>query len=273
MNAFESASRITIAVLAYFTIATLSAFAVKRFGGNLKQMEERRKGVVPLLGILANLILLGVILALFLLLDKRSLSDLGTGFGLPDALFTGVSAIITVALAMVFVNGVSRAQLRQITRHRLFKGPATAGTLLLTIALLLAVSGQEEVLFRGYVVANLAVTGIFWMIVISTSIFVLIHVPTNRVGPAQIASWFLGGILLVSAYLVSGSIWVAIAVHFITDFTNVLVFNVAGRGGIYEFAPPLTAVHRAWFRAIQTLFSVALLIAIYGLHLGLHLLQ
>ncbi|HUX14726.1 MAG TPA: CPBP family intramembrane glutamic endopeptidase, partial [Spirochaetia bacterium] len=259
MSTLVFAIRITVAVVAYFTVAVLSAIAVRRFGGDLKELEERRKGIVPLLGILANLILLGVILALFLLLDRRSLSDLGTGFGLPDALFTGAAAVITVALGIAFVNAVSRVQQRQITRQKLFREPAAAGTFLLTVALLLAVSAQEEVLFRGYVIGNLEMTGLFWIIVISTAIFVIIHIPTNRVTPAQIASWFLGGILLVSVYLVSGSIWVAIAVHFITDFTNVLVFNVAGRGGIYRFTPPLTASHRAWFRAIQTVVSVALL--------------
>lgn len=66
----------------------------------------------------------------------------------------------------------------------------------------------------------------------------MIHFPTNKITAPQIASWSLGAILLAVVYMVSGSIWIAIGVHFITDFTNVVVFNVAGQGSIFRFSEP-----------------------------------
>jgi membrane protease YdiL (CAAX protease family) len=265
LNPLVSAGRIVLAVLIYFLFAFLASFVIKRFGGSIKQMEERGKGVVPLVGTVANLVILAVVLLLFMVLDKRTPTELGIGFRLQDVIFTLSAAAVTVILAVAYVYAVSRAQQHRIERQIPSSQKDSARVLLLIVGLLLAVSAQEEVLFRGYVVANLNMTTAFWIIVISTAIFVLIHLPTNRVGISQVASWILGGLLLVTVYLVSGSIWVAIAVHFVTDFTNVLVFDVAGEGSIYRFTPPLGAAHRAWFRVIQTVVSFGLMIAVYGL--------
>lgn len=81
---------------------------------------------------------------------------------------------------------------------------------------------------------------------------------------SMVAVKIAGGLLLAAAYPASGSIWIAIAVHFVTDFVNVLVFNVAGKGSLYRFEPPLTAEHRALFRVAEGAVTAAVLFAFYG---------
>jgi membrane protease YdiL (CAAX protease family) len=184
-------------------------------------------------------------------------------FGTRELHFTLTATAVSVALGIAFVRIVAVATGRSVRQSR-DVGRVGWWTTLLTVAvLLLAVSTQEEVLYRGYVAANLEMATQSWVLVISTLIFTLIHFPTNRVGPAQVVSWIVGGLLLASVYLVSGSIWTAIAIHFGTDFMNVVLFDVIGRGSIFTFDTPITVGHRTVFRVVQAVTTIALLFTFY----------
>jgi|GEM_PF-1079602 len=260
----ESAGRIVLAVAVYFIFAAVSAVLVRRFGGNLKQMEGRGSGFVPLIGTLANMAILGIVLLLFVTLDGRQLSRLGIGFGASDLLFTATSVILVGGLAIIYVHAIARSGGLQIEKNSFFAQTGALRGVALVVMLLIAVSTQEEVLFRGYIVSNLRSMSPFWIIVIATGTFAVIHVPTNKVGAAQMVSWVLGGLLLTTVYVVSGSIWVVIVLHFAIDFTNVLVFNISGQNALYRFSPPLSVGQRTWFRLIQTVATFAVLLAVYG---------
>ena len=60
-----------------------------------------------------------------------------------------------------------------------------------------------------------ATKGPRWVVVAVTStvLFTAVHLLTNRVSSYQVASWAIGGLVLVMAYLVSGSIWVPVVLH------------------------------------------------------------
>jgi len=253
-----------VAVAVYFIFAAVSAVLVRRFGGNLKEMKGRSSGIVPLIGMLANLAILGIVLVLFHTLDGRQLSRLGIRFGASDLLFTATSVIMVVGLAVIYVHVIARFGGLQIEKNSFFAKTDALRGVALAVLLLIAVSAQEEVLFRGYIVSNLRSMSTPWIVLIASVIFAVIHVPTNKVGAAQLVSWLLGGLLLTSVYVVSGSIWVAIVLHFAIDFTNVLVFNIAGQNSLYRFTPPLSVAQRTWFRLIQTVATLAVLLAFYG---------
>lgn len=137
------------------------------------------------------------------------------------------------------------------------------------LAVLLIVAAQEEVVYRGYVTLNLLTLGPGTVIVVSTSLFVLIHFLTNRVNVYQIASWVISGLVLVIAYLTSGSIWVPIFIHFAIDATNVLVFNITGQFSLFAFSPALTERQRVGYCLVYGLTTLAAILAFYGMSVKL----
>ena len=269
---WASWGRVLLGVGIYFVFAALSLLAAKLLGGDLKQMSSRASGYVPLLGAVANLLILAAILLLVVRVDKKPVGVLGLSFGLAGLGFTLSSTVVTFVLALGLVRLLGRSDKRRVERRSLGSTEQPVSFALVAVGLLLIVAAQEEVLFRGYITVNLAASGPLPVILISTGIFVVIHFPTNRVSLPQVGSWAAGGFLLALVYLVSGSIWVAVAVHFVTDYTNVLMLGVAGAGSLYHFEPALGAAHRALFRVVQGAATVAILLIFYGARFHLQVL-
>ncbi len=139
------------------------------------------------------------------------------------------------------------------------------GVLLLMLAVLAVIAVQEEVLFRGYLVLALRGAAPLLIVMVTTTIFVLIHLPTNRASGAQLFSWTIGGLVLISAYLLSGSLWVPIILHFAVDASNVLVFRITGDDGILRVDPPVRTAELARYRVLYALLMAALLLGWYGM--------
>lgn len=102
----------------------------------------------------------------------------------------------------------------------------------LRLGLLVMVPGalSEELIFRGYVLRNLTQAfGARWGILGSSLIFSALHlfnvaelVDRSLMGVVVIAvaSIFLAGILMGSAYLRTGSLWLPVLLHFSWNFTQ-----------------------------------------------------
>jgi hypothetical protein len=104
-----------------------------------------------------------------------------------------------------------------------------------------------------------------WLwVLVSTLIFAMVHFLTNRVDPAQALGWVAGGTMLALVYLMNGSIWVPVLLHFATDLTNVLVFNITGRQSLFAANPELSSLERFVFRMIQVLAVLGMAAAWYG---------
>ena len=129
---------------------------------------------------------------------------------------------------------------------------------------LVAVAVQEEVLFRGYLTLALGGLGLTYVVAGTSALFVLVHLPTNRVSRWQLSSWSIGALMLIAAYLVSGSIWVAIGLHFVTDAINVVVFRITGSHALFAFDSALSDAERASYRAFCAVLVGALLLVWYG---------
>jgi membrane protease YdiL (CAAX protease family) len=184
-----------------------------------------------------------------------------------DVLAALSGVIATFVLAVAFLAVLRRThRISALETRRPSASSADIAPMVLGLLVLASVVLQEETLNRGYVSYNLLPLGRVGILVISTVTFVLIHFLTNRANLAQVISWTISGLTLALAYLLSGSIWVPIILHYATDAANVLIFNITGRYSFFITTPALTEGQRAVFRVTYGLAITAILFAFYGLN-------
>jgi len=256
---------ILAAYLVYIFVAILTSILVRKTTGDLKDFSVRNSPRVLLLGGAANLIAMFAILSLLRFWDKNPISDLGLSFSRVDMLVGAIGFAITFALAIAFLFFLkrrNRIQTMEIVRPVSTSGQVTnmATGLIVLVAIVL----QEEVLNRGYVALNVQSLGPWGVILVSTTIFVLIHFLSNRANLYQLISWVVSGLVLVTSYLLSGSLWVPVILHYATDAANTMIFNITGQYSFFKTSPPMTEGQRAIFRIIYGIVMMILLISIYG---------
>ncbi|MEZ4863703.1 MAG: CPBP family intramembrane glutamic endopeptidase [Caldilineaceae bacterium] len=256
--------RIFVAVLAYIVLALLAAAAVRRVGSDLKEMAGRTAPQMLLIGAVTNLLVLAITLLLLLFWDRRPLQSLGLAFSSQDLDFTLIGAALIFVLATAFVGLVNQSDRFQVQFHKSLQDSYEIANLVGTLVVLLIVALQEEVLYRGYITLNLLPYGPTVVIIASTLIFAAIHLLTNRGSFAQIVSWIVGGAFFAYLYLITGSIWIPVVLHFVTDVTNMVVFNIVGQYSLFSISPALTTRLRSAFRVVSALILVAILLTFYG---------
>jgi len=259
--------RVLVVVGIYVVVALLASTLLGRTNRDLKDVKGRATKPVLIVGAVANLLVLAATLVFLVRVDGRPLSTLGLGLSVRDMSFGGTAVAALAASATALVMALRHFGLLRVRVRRVRDRP---GWLLATAAVLVVVALQEEVLYRGYVTVNLIDRGWAVVLLVSTLLFTAIHVLTNRVSLAQVASWLVGGVLLGCVYLVTGSIWIAAAIHFAIDMTNVMAFDLAGDLGVVELSPPLTASRRATYRVASTALVLGTLLAFYGVHTAPH---
>ena len=85
---------------------------------------------------------------------------------------------------------------------------------------------SEEMLFRGYILGNLLTRySEFKGVIISSILFTIIHVSSQQT-IIDYLDIFLMGIILAELFLISGSLYLPIGVHFISDFIQEEIFRV-----------------------------------------------
>jgi len=264
MIAFLPWLRIFAGILVYIIFALLASFITRKAGGNLKEMAGRTSQVVILIGAVTNLLVLIATLLLLTFWVGLPLSALGLSLTSRDLLVSivGVAAIVTLALALI--QWLHRTGRSQVSPHQPVKDSSGLPGLMVMVLVLFIVALQEEVLYRGYITLNLLDSGPVVIIFVSTMIFAAIHLLTNRANFYQILSWLISGAIFAYAYLISGSIWVPIVIHFATDLNNVLMFNIVGQLSFFTISPAPTDRQRAVVRAAIAILLSAALWVIYG---------
>ena len=255
---------ILLALIAYFAAAVLASVVVRKIGGDLKSMAGRSSPRILLIGAVANFGVLVIVLLLLTLVDGLPISALGLTLTTTDLIGALLGAVTTIGLALAFVswlNTSGKIQIRRqaLTSHRTGLANLSLGWLVLFIVVL-----QEEVLYRGYVIVNLRAMSAAAQLLISTAIFVLIHFLTNKVNRFQVVSWVVSGLVLAGAYLASGSIWVPIMLHYATDLTNVMIFNITGQSSLFTISPALSERQRAVYRGVYGVAITAILLLLYS---------
>jgi membrane protease YdiL (CAAX protease family) len=256
---------ILVAYLIYVLIALLTSIIIRGTVGDLKDFSVRNSPRVLVLGGMANLIAMTAILALLVFWDGRPIAALGLGFRSKDALAGFGGLAVTFLLAIVFLLFLKRTQRIKTLDVARPAGSFSQGvSMSIGLVVLVTIVLQEEVLNRGYVVLNLLPLGPVGLVLTSTFIFVLIHLLTNRANIYQIISWVVSGLVLVTSYLLSGSIWVPVILHYATDAMNTLVFGITGQYSFFRISPSMTDGQRAAFRVVYAFVMLLLLVSIYG---------
>jgi membrane protease YdiL (CAAX protease family) len=227
-------------------------------------MKELTSPRVLFIGAIANLCVLGTTLLFLLFLDKRSISSLGILFSNKDLTFAAIGSVTILILATAFVGFLKQSGRFQVSPNKPFKKFSETVNFFGGVIVLFIVALQEEVLYRGYITLNLLSFGPTIVILVSTIIFTAIHLLTNRGSFYQILSWFVGGAIFSYVYLITGSIWVPVVLHFVTDLTNMLVFNIAGQYSLFEISPSITARPLASFRVVTAVVLIGVLVALFG---------
>ena len=111
------------------------------------------------------------------------------------------------------------------------------GGLALGCLLFVMVGFNEELIFRGYIMQNLAEDWGMAVAVLSTSVFfgVAHWIFDADVSLVSIFSIALGGIFVAYGYLVTRSLWLPIALHFSADFFGAVVFGLPLAGSLADF--------------------------------------
>jgi membrane protease YdiL (CAAX protease family) len=257
---------IFVAYLTYIVIAILTSVIVRKTAGDLKDFASRNSPRVLLLGVAANLLAMLIVILLLVFWDRQPVDALGLAFHTTDAMAAFGGLFLTFGLGIAFLVFLEHTgRITSLTA----KSPVQSGQIpgmLLGLAVLVAIVLQEEVLNRGYITLNLLMLGPLGIILVSTTIFVLIHLLTNRPNLYQILSWIISGLVLALAYLLSGSLWVPIILHYATDAVNILVFNITGQFSFFQTVPTLSEGQRAAFRVTYVVVLTLLLVVIYGLN-------
>ena len=102
---------------------------------------------------------------------------------------------------------------------------------LIYFGVMVMVGISEELLCRGYVMRRFAkVYGNVWAIVISSAIFMAMHMFNDSLTIIAFLNLFLAGVLFGVAYMVTKSLWLPIGMHFAWNFVQgpVLGYSVSG---------------------------------------------
>ena len=255
-----------VAYFIYIFVAILTSKLVSKVAGDLRDFKVRNSPRVLLMGAVANLVAMFAILFLLVFWDKKQVTAIGLQFHQKDVVLSLIGFAVTFLLAIGFLYLLENTRrIKSVEAQQPASTPPKVFQMSLGLAALIPVILQEEVLNRAYVTLNLLPLGPLGIILASTVIFVLIHFLTNRANFSQVISWVVSGLVLISSYLLSGSIWVPIILHYTMDTANVLIFNITGQFSIFRPTPDITAGQRSAFRVIYGIVIFVVLMAVYGL--------
>lgn len=158
-------------------------------------------------------------------IDKKSFKGIGLDFSkcYPDAVigaFVGIFLVSVGALLIFYFHGIEWIDIVANTRE-----------LFTSAVLLLMVAFSEEIVFRGYVLRNLMKSFNKWVaLLISSTLFTLVHVSNPDVPWTGLLNTFLGGLLIGITYINTRSLWLPISFHFTWNFMQgpLVGFSVSG---------------------------------------------
>ncbi len=105
------------------------------------------------------------------------------------------------------------------------------GSIFLSLVLFLAVAFTEELFFRGYILNNLMLSMNRWIaLLVSSLVFVFVHVPNAHFTPVGFVSILLAGLLLGLPYIYTRSLWLPISLHFSWNFFQGTIFGFSVSG-------------------------------------------
>lgn len=219
----RAAWRILVFIIIFMAIAVSGQMAVRAALGGLP------RGSTLVLAIIAVAATVAVLVARRFL-DRKSFVSLGFAqarSAWKDLLFGfGLSAVMSgLALGLMVVFGL----VNNVELH--WAGPATV-MLLLTLLLPNVIVGYwEELVFRGYLLQNMAEgMGLNFAVVTSCFLYGLLHAGNPNATLLSSAIIVLFGYLRIYGYLSTGLLWLSIGMHIGWNFFQSAVFGFAASG-------------------------------------------
>ncbi len=241
MDIIQAILRIVVVSVISFALSITAMLVIKWMNFDIKDFKQRNHPYFLMIAGAFNILFIVAVALILKYWDRQSLGKLGFSFGGMNVLFSLFILIVSVGLALLFVWYLHYRHTITLTWTKdYFNTLENPLNTLLAFLVLFIAALQEEIMFRGYFGYVLLPFGFFQALLISSLIFTIWHFITNKVNLFQTVDWFLGGIMLFYIYWLSGSIWVASLVHFSRNFTNVLVFNIAGANAVVSYKKPIT---------------------------------
>lgn len=136
--------------------------------------------------------------------NRRGLIDFLTGIGISLLMFL-VVFLIMLAAGWLRLDGIS---------WQAGSMGETIENLLFYLVIMALVGWQEELLWRGYWLQNLADgLNLVWGVVISSAIFAVLHLLNPGASWASSLGIFLAGLFLAYGYLATRQLWLSIGLH------------------------------------------------------------
>lgn len=143
---------------------------------------------------------------------------------LPTVVVLAAYTTVAVYFAIVELAGAGGLEPKSTLPEDVFDSPAILP--LVGVLAIVAAPIAEETFFRGFLFPGLrARWGTLWAALASSFLFALLHFNVGSIVPFTIV-----GMLLVWAYVVSGSLWTAIVAHFAFNSISFVIAVATGGG-------------------------------------------
>jgi hypothetical protein len=161
-------------------------------------------------------------------LDRRSFASLGLECNRQGALDLAVGVgLAGLMMALIFLVEWAFGWIRvDGFAWQMQPWSATLGELAILLLVFIAVGWYEELLTRGYWLQNLS-EGLnrFWGVLISSSVFGLLHATNPNASPIAVAWLVVAGLFFAYAYLATRSLWLPIGLHIGWNFAEGPIFG------------------------------------------------
>ena len=248
--------KILLVLVVSFFITLGAVQTARLLGIDIRDFKQRTAIPFLSLAVVFNLIFIGFVALVLHFIDGKNLGVLGFGFDSRGVLLSIIAFLVTLISAMGFLFilrnlNYNDFEFRKTSTEKKGNIPKS----LFAFFVLIIAALQEEILFRGYLSVLLIRYGFFFALIVSTVIFTVWHFMTGKATVFQVIDWFIGGALLFYIYHGTGSVWVATAVHFSRNFTNVVLFDIAGTSSLLKLKSPL----KPQFKSVYTIITSILI--------------
>ncbi|RUL50465.1 CPBP family intramembrane glutamic endopeptidase [Lysinibacillus antri] len=159
-------------------------------------------------------------LLFYKLVDRKQIRSLGFQFKRKDLLFSFVSIASTILL--VLIMGVLASSLEIVSAHwnsEAFSEVSFYLSIIMVFVAWFVAAFYEEILFRGYFVANLSFLSMKKLYVITSLIFMVFHI-FKGLDPISIVLLMIMSCVMLNVYLKSGSLLPCTFAHLIFNFST-----------------------------------------------------
>lgn len=172
---------------------------------------------------------------------KKKFATVGfrPGFIFNDILIGILAGLVIMLAALLILAGSGQVAVEKLDGN--------IGDSLWILGTFVFVGISEELLLRGYVLSNLMVSfNKYISLGISSALFAFMHIANPNLDIFGMLGLFFAGLLMGYGYIVTGNLWLPIALHFSWNFfQSFLGFNVSGHD-FYSYVITTFSKENAW---------------------------